>query len=262
MIPSRKHRAFTGWFAGHAQGRIRSTFAATRIHGLDRTRELSRTAPLLVVSNHTSWWDPLVILHVSQHLLGTDGYALMDAKNLRKLPFFSLVGGFGVDLDRPEDGAAVMKYAARLLDRPGKLCWVFPQGRERPSTERPLGFRPGAAEIARVSKRALVVPAGLRYELGSDERPFLYLSLGAPIEAQRDVKAARVTQETAVEAELARIERAIVSGDEGEDRAAFEEVHRARPPRLGALATKLLSLLTRHEEPPALPPARDRTARS
>lgn len=258
MIPSRKQRAFTAWFAGHARSRIHHAFAASRIHGIERTRALSRTAPLLVVSNHTSWWDPLVILHASQHLLETDGYALMDAKNLRKLPFFSLVGGFGVDLDRPEDGAAVMKYAARLLDRPGKLCWVFPQGRERPITERPLGFRPGAAEIARVSKRAVVVPAGLRYEFAGEERPFLYLSLGPPMEPERDVKAARAGQEEAVEAELTRIDRAI----RGEDSAAFEEVHRARPSRLGALATKLLSALTRHEEPPRLSPARGRPDRS
>jgi 1-acyl-sn-glycerol-3-phosphate acyltransferase len=258
VIPSRKQRAFTAWFAGHARSRIHGTFAATRVHGLDRTRELSRTAPLLVVSNHTAWWDPLVILHASQHLLETDGYALMDAKNLRELPFFSLVGGFGVDLDRPEDGAAVMKYAARLLDRPGRLCWVFPQGRERPITERPLGFRPGAAEIARVSRRAVVVPAALRYEFTGEERPLLYLSLGPPIPPERDVKAARVAQEEAVEAELLRIDRAL----RGEDSAAFQEVHRARPSRLGELATKLLALFTRHEEPPRLSPARGQPDRS
>jgi 1-acyl-sn-glycerol-3-phosphate acyltransferase len=259
VIPARKQRMFNSWFAGHARARIHGAFAATRIHGLSRTRELSRSAPVLVVSNHTAWWDPLVVLHVSQHLLETDGYALMDAKNLRSLPFFALVGAFGVDLDRPEDGAVAIKYAARLLDRPGRLCWIFPQGRERPITARPLGFRPGAAEIARVAKRARVVPAALRYEFGADERPFLYVSLGAPLEAERDVTTARTTQEAAVEAELARIERSIES--RGETGEAFEEVHRASPQVVGSLATKLLSLLTRHQGPPRLLPGPGRSGR-
>ena len=259
MIPSRKQRTFNAWFAGHARGRIHGAFAATRIHGLRRTRELSQSAPVLVVSNHTAWWDPLVVLHVSQHLLQTDGYALMDAKNLRKLPFFALVGAFGVDLDRPEDGATAMKYTARLLDRPGRLCWIFAQGQERPITGRPLGFRPGAAEIARIAKGARVVPAALRYELGAEERPFLYISLGAPIEAERDVTTARAAQEAAVEAELARIERAIQGEGEADD--AFEEVHRARPQVVGSLATTLLAVLTRHDEPPRLPLGRGRIGR-
>jgi 1-acyl-sn-glycerol-3-phosphate acyltransferase len=258
VIPSRKQRTFNAWFAGHARSRIRATFAATRVHGLARTRELSGAGPVLVVSNHTAWWDPLVTLHVSEHLIGADGYAMMDAKNLRKLPFFALVGAFGVDLDRPEDGATVMKYAARLLDRPGRLCWVFPQGRERPVTARPLDFRPGAAEIARVSKRAVVVPAAIRYEFGAEERPFLYVSFGEPLAVERDVKAARATQEAAVEAELARVERAI----QGEGADAFDEVHRARPSAAASVATSLLAAITRHAGPPSLLPARGRTDRS
>ena len=31
------------------------------------------------------------------------------------------------------------------------MVWVFPQGRERSVTERPLGFRAGSAEVARVA---------------------------------------------------------------------------------------------------------------
>lgn len=241
MIPARKQRAFNALFARHARDRIRASFAATRIHGLDRAREISRRAPVLVVSNHTSWWDPLVVLHVSHHLIEADGHALMDAKNLRRLPFFGLVGAFGVDLDRPEDGAAAVRYAARLLDRPGRLCWIFPQGRERPITERPLDFRRGAAEIARVSRRAVVIPAAIRYEMGAEERPFLYVSLGVELTPDRDVTAARAAQEAAVEVELARIERAV----RGEDRATFREIDRQREAISSAVATRMLAMITR-----------------
>jgi 1-acyl-sn-glycerol-3-phosphate acyltransferase len=240
VIPAKKQKLFNAWFAGVARSRIQRTFERVRVHGLERARAIAAEAPVLILSNHTSWWDPLVILHASQHLLGTDGHALMDAKNLRKLPFFAMVGAFGVDLDQPADGAAAMRYAAKLLDRPGRMVWIFPQGTERPITERPLAFRPGAAEIARVAKRARVLPAALRYEFASTEKPVLYLSFGEPISADRDPARGRAQQEEAVEAELARIERAV----RGEVGLGFEDTWTSTPAAAGELATKALAMFT------------------
>ena len=240
MIPASKQRWFNAWFASHARSRIQRTFSAVRVRGLDRARAIAATSPILVISNHTSWWDPLVSLHASQHLLEADGHALMDAVNLRRLPFFAMIGAFGVDLDRPADGAAAIKYAARLLDRPGRLVWVFPQGRERPITERPLGFRPGSGEIARVARRAVTVPAALRYEFGSTERPVLYLSFGEQLGPERDAARAREQHEHAVEAELDHIERAV----RGEGDLGFIDVHRTVE-RAGAdLASRALAFFT------------------
>lgn len=241
MIPAAKLPLFDAWFAGHARGRIQRTFGRVRVRGLSRARELLAGAPLLVVSNHTSWWDPLVILHASRHLLGADGHALMDAQNLRRLPFLALVGAFGVDLGDAADGAAAIKYAARLLDRPGRLVWIFPQGRERPITERPLGFRGGAAEVARVAKRAVTVPAALRYEFEGSEKPALYLSLGEPLAAERDPARGREAHQRAVEAEMDRVERAV----RGEAEAGFEDVFRDERGPGDDLASRALARLTR-----------------
>ncbi|MDI1450675.1 lysophospholipid acyltransferase family protein [Polyangium sp. 6x1] len=261
MIPARKVSWFNAWFSGHARSRIHATFGEVRAQGLDRARALAKEAPLLVVSNHTSWWDPLVALHVSTHLLGADGHAMMDAKNLRRLPFFALVGAFGVDLDKPTDGAVVMRYAARLLDTPGKLVWVYPQGQERPVTERPLGFRPGSAEIARVARMARTVPVGLRYEFGGAERPTLWLSFGEPVPAERDTTKGRAAQEEAVEAELVRIERAL----SGEGAERFEVVFRAARSRVGGALEAMLAAMTRPfvmRAPAAAPPLSAGGARS
>lgn len=249
MIPAAKQPLFDAWFARHARGRIQKNFARVRAHGLERAREIAAGAPLLVVSNHTSWWDPLLILHASRHLLGADGHALMDAKNLRRLPFFALVGAFGVDLDDPGDGAAAIRYAARLLDRPGRLVWIFPQGREVPVTVRPLGFRPGSAEIARVAKRAVTIPAALRYEHSGTEKPDLYLSFGEPLPAERDPGKGREAHERAVEAEMERIER----GVRGE--AGFVDLHRERGGE--DLASRALAFFTgRAIRIPSLPAPR------
>ncbi|EYF03787.1 lysophospholipid acyltransferase family protein [Chondromyces apiculatus] len=251
MIPARKGRWFNAWFAGHARGRIHGAFSEVWVRGVEETRALVAEAPLLLVANHTSWWDPLLILHLSQHTLEVDGHAMMDAKNLRRLPFFAKVGAFGVDLESAADGAAAIKYAAKLLDRPGRAVWVFPQGRERPAGQRPLGFKAGSAEIARVARRARVVPVGIRYEMGGEERPRLYVSFGAPLTAMREPREARQVQEEAVQAELDRIHEALCAAAEvaevggGPGLAEFARLHRAKVSPLGPLLEAWLAHLTR-----------------
>lgn len=242
MIPSRRSAAFTAWFAGHARGRIHKSFGRVFVRGLAGARELASRTPVLIVSNHTSWWDPLVLLHASEHLLGTEGHALMDAKNLRRLPFFSLVGAFGVDLDEPSDGAAAVRHAARLLDRPGRMVWVFPQGDERPITERPLGFRGGAAQVARVAKAAVTIPAAIRYEHAAEELPRLYLSFGAALPYERDVGAARASQEAAVLGEMDAIEASICG--KSVDGEPFALAHRKDPAWPSVLAERMLAVMT------------------
>ncbi|MFO0631036.1 MAG: lysophospholipid acyltransferase family protein [Polyangiales bacterium] len=157
VIPARKHRWFTRWFTAQARGRLRRTFSSVRVQGLDALRALTDAEPLVVVSNHTAWWDPLVVLYL-QELLANETYAMMNAQNLERLPFFALVGAFGVDVANPADGASAMRYAARLLDRPRRLVWIFPQGAERPVTLRPLGFRL-AAPRSRGSRSAARCPS-------------------------------------------------------------------------------------------------------
>ncbi len=243
MIPPRKNRLFNAWFAGHAEKRIKNTFGKIYVRGLEEVREQAKHAPLLLVSNHTSWWDPLVILHASTHLLKTDGHAMMDAKNLRRLPFFALVGAFGVDLDRPQDGMAAIRQAVRLLDQPRKLVWIFPQGEEQPVFKTPLGFREGSAHVAWLAKHAVTIPAALRYEFSHEEMPRLYLSFGAPVARERDPKKACLAQESAVLSELTAIENEIL----GKPVAGlpFQTLFETGPTWLSRLAERFLAVLTR-----------------
>ena len=245
MIPARKSRWFSRWFAAHAEKRIRGAFSEARIRGLPAMCEAVTRGPVLVVSNHTAWWDPLVGILLSQRLLGADGYAMMDAVNLAKLPFFARVGAFGVALDDPADGARGIRHAAKLLDRPGRLVWVFAQGGEVPVTARPLVFRDGSAGVARIARAAGVVPLALRYEHGKQPAPVLWISIGDRLPAVDDRKAdlevVRRAQESAVTRELDRIDRAIVEGhDDG-----FEVLFRRPEGAWSRLAQALLSWATR-----------------
>ena len=237
MIPADKWRLFDAWFVRHAHTRLTHAFHALYVHGLRETAAVAKDAPLLFVSNHTSFHDPLVAL-VLARALRLDAYAMMDAKNLERLPFFKRVGAFGVDLASPRDGARALRYGAGLLDRPGRAVWIFPQGKTCAITE-PLVFRGGSARIARLAPSARIVPMAVRYELADAERPIAWVSLGHPLEPHAG-RAAEVTQAhvSAVAAELARIEASVHARAPAE---SFERLFETKPSWLGTFAERALS---------------------
>ena len=241
MIPAKKSALFSRWFSWDAERRLSRAFARVAVRGLPALRSAIARGPVLGGSNHTAWWDALVVLFLCERVLGADAYAMMDAANLRELPFFGRVGAFGVDLSDKADGARAMRYAAKLLDRPGRVVWLFAQGREVPVTARPLDFRGGSAEIARVARACEIIPAALRYEHGATEKPSALVSFGTPLARDRDVARGRAAHEAAVCGELDAIDRALIGGDLG----AFYPLLERRPDRLFAFFTRSLAALMR-----------------
>jgi len=249
MIEARPSSLFGAWFSRDAEKRLRRMFGVARMAGLDALRDaLADDGSVLVVSNHTSWWDPIVAIWLCRRVLRVDAYAMMDAKNLRRLPFFAKVGAFGVDLDDPRDGARAMRYAVKLLRKPRRLVWIFAQGRETPITLRPLGFREGSAHIATLAPRAALAYVALRYEHGSAPEPSLWISARVEPVAVRPARVATATLELDVTRELDRIDAAVVRGEDHDFAKLWE---RPNSPWL-AFATWLLVILTRPRR--GLPP--------
>jgi len=244
VIPARKSPFFVRWFTGQVDKRIRKMFSRVRVRGLDALQETLREAPVIVVSNHTSWWDPMFCILVGHRLLTCDAYAMMDASNLLRLPFLGRVGGFGVHLDDPADRKRVLRYTRDLLGAPGRLVWIFPQGTERPRVAPLDDFKPGAAIIARTTPDVRVVPVGIRYELRGVPGPEAILSIGPPLEAQTDVETARLAQQAAVTRELETIDRFLMTA---EGAAEFQTVRKRAPASPGErLAERILAFFTRY----------------
>ncbi len=240
MIGARRSRLFGWWFARQVEGRIRRMFREVRVAGLAETAALLGRGPVLVVSNHTSWWDPMFAILAVWRLWRADGYALMEAKNLRRLPFLGRVGGFGVDREVPGDAEEALRYGAALLDRSGRLVWVFPQGRERPLSEPLEAFKLGAARLALYARQRAIVPVALRYEFGATEQPVMWVACGAPFAYADDPAVGAAAQHAAVATELLRIDRAICAGE-----GAADFVSLWPPRRASGLAERVLAWLTR-----------------
>ena len=254
-----------------------------RVHGLEGLRAAATQGPVLIVCNHTAYWDSMLAIALVTDVLRLDGYALMEARNLERYPFLGRVGGFGVERDVAGDGARSIAYGAALLDRPGRVVWLFPEGREVPARKRPLRFKRGAASmlVSASSPAVCWMPVAIDYVFGATERPSVWLSCGAaqprtaavgpaevdpvevdPVEVDPpEVDPAAVDpaavdpvkldalaglQAERVTAELSRIEAAVERFVEtGTDDADFPVVLAGRRNPLGALATALLARMTR-----------------
>jgi 1-acyl-sn-glycerol-3-phosphate acyltransferase len=205
------------WFLGLVRRYARRTVAreldGLMVDGLERTRLEAARRPVILAANHVAWWDPFLLVTLDE-ALGTEGHALMDAANLDRLRFFSRIGCVPIDAANPRPG---LRDAARLLDRPGRTLWIFPQGRLRPAHLRPLDFRGGVQLLARQAPQAAVVPVGVQYAFGEGRYPAAYAAFGAPLEASAvGARDGLGRLEAAVAERLARIDRHLAGEGEME----------------------------------------------
>lgn len=204
-IDTGRNPIFLAGFRRYVRWRIARTFDGLWVEGLDATRRLARRDPIIFATNHVAFWDPLVVVAIDE-ALGTEGYALMDAHNLGKLPFFRWVGAVPIDRSSSASSRRGFKLGAALCREPGHALWVFAQGRPRPAHLRPLDVKPGIRLLARLSQ-ARVVPVSLQYLFRETDQPAIFASLGAPLDwatvASREGPAAL---EAAVCAGLGRVD--------------------------------------------------------
>ncbi|MFK7929091.1 MAG: lysophospholipid acyltransferase family protein [Myxococcota bacterium] len=245
MIPHRKRAVFNWVFVAYARWLLRGHFHAIRISGMEHAVAALSAGPLVGISNHSAWWDPIVLMWLSNYpfrrAVRSNGYAMMDAKNLKKLSFFRYLGVFGVSLDDAKDRASVIPYAASLLEESGDQVWLYPQGAERPITERPVRFRRGGAAIAHQAG-VVVLPMALRYEHGKHPKPTCYLAFGEALPAIDGGEADVAAQEAAMERLLDHLGEAANAASRGADPVPVALWGRRNP--IAAFASNTLSRLT------------------
>jgi 1-acyl-sn-glycerol-3-phosphate acyltransferase len=193
----------------YARRRIAADLDGLYVSGAETARVRLQEGPVLFASNHVAWWDPILLLPLDK-ALESEGYALMDAANLRRLPFFGWAGAIPLDRSSPIASRRGLKNAAEILTHPGRSVWVFPQGRQRPSWLRPLDLRPGVRLLARLSG-ARVIPVSLTYAFREAPQPSAVVRFGTPLEPRRQDLMAAI-EERIVEG-LVENDRFIESGE-------------------------------------------------
>lgn len=175
LIPARPSRRFSSGFGFYVRRLIRRRFHALRVassDGLDTAGLDETTTPLIVLLNHSSWWDPLVAFHLAREFLpNRPTLAPMDRDQLERFGFFRRIGVFGIDPDDPESLDAMRDYVLDELKRdPSSSIWLTPQGRFTDVRE-PIRIRPGAASIASALGSVRCVSVAIEYVFWQESRP-------------------------------------------------------------------------------------------
>ena len=117
---------------------FRQHFRAVQAQNAARLRNLS--GPIIVYGNHSSWWDPMLIVLLGELLLPErNHYAPMDGRALGQYPILKKLGIFPVEMATPRGAARFLSTAEAVLTGGGVL-WLTPQGRFADPREFPLSF--------------------------------------------------------------------------------------------------------------------------
>ena len=174
-----RHPAFLRLARPYARHRVARGLDGMWVAGLDQARAALADRPVIFASNHVAWWDTLLLV-VLDAALGGRCWAVMDAANLRTLPFLGWMGALPLDRSSPESSRACLENSAALLDRPGRGVWIFPQGRQRPAHLRPLDLKGGVGIMHARSPVDLIV-ASLDYVFLERDRPAALVRFAPPM---------------------------------------------------------------------------------
>lgn len=134
----------------------------------------------IIIVNHSSWWDPLMLFYLNQSTWKLDALAMMNEEGLNRFPFFQKLGAFSVDPKSPRSIFKSLNYAAEELQR-GRHIFIFPQGREAALEKRPLEFFNGAGYLKHKIPTAPVIPVTFYHGLFHHQKPEWFIHTGSPI---------------------------------------------------------------------------------
>ncbi len=174
-------RSTLAFFRHIVYGYFRRSFRAVRVSEPERFAALP-AGPLIVYANHSSWWDPMVLVLLAAKLMPRRRhFAPMDANALERYGILKRVGIFGVDMHSVRGAARFLRTGIDILTSGGVL-WVTPQGRFADARERPLLFKAGMAALAaKIPGGCTVLPLAIEYVFWDERLPETLLHFGHPV---------------------------------------------------------------------------------
>jgi len=178
-------RLLLRWFTWYSRRYVRRHFHSVRVSrsGLPPVSKL----PLVIYSNHASWWDALVCVVLKEEFFPDHtAFAPIDATMLERYKMFRRLGFFGVEQRTRRGAIQFLRTAEAVLQSPGHLVAVTPQGRFTDVRERPVRFEAGLAHLARRVQHALFLPFVVEYVFWEERLPEILVRFGESVEVRRE----------------------------------------------------------------------------
>lgn len=219
-----------GWGRRYAAWRVSRELDGLHVAGLSALQTQLQAGPVVMMANHVAWWDGLVALALG-HQLGAEVALIARAETLQRFPWMAAVGV--IPLQSGWDLRKTLRDAGQFLNRPQKMLWFFPQGRQRPAGLQPLDFQSGLRLFARLAPS---LPVALAYPFREVEVPAAALWVGQSVPTE--------AMEASVVAGLGAIDRWADGTATPEDALFSPVIASRRQPQQQNLASRLLGVLS------------------
>ncbi|WP_372949140.1 lysophospholipid acyltransferase family protein [Mariniphaga sp.] len=171
MIKGRHHWFLYPFFVWYGWMRMKRHFKKIHLSGT-----VSETGlPILVISNHFSWWDGFFIASLNRKNFHKKFHVMMLEDQLKKNWFFQHTGAFSV---RKNSKGIIqsLTYASELLQNPDNLVTYFPQGQFESINQEKLQFEKGVEWLLKNLKNEVeVIFVANQVDYFESANPYLFI---------------------------------------------------------------------------------------
>ncbi len=170
------------WFTWYSRRLIQRHFHSLRISTSAGSSDVD-DRPVVLYTNHASWWDPLVgLVVINTRFKERPLYAPIDAAMLAKYKMFRSMGFFGVEKDTRKGAIDFLTHSTSVLNKGDAILAVTAQGRFADVRERPVGIKRGLGHLSLKVPDAVFIPACIEYVFWEEKLPEILVRFGSPVE--------------------------------------------------------------------------------
>ncbi len=144
MIKANHKRIWVAFFDLYSNIRLKMHFRSIRYVGQHEERYL----PVLLISNHFSWWDGFIQLRLNRRFFKRKYYVMMEEEQLKKHMFLSKGGTFSIEKGTRQTLES-LKYSVDILKDKNNMLLIFPQGKIQSMYTKHFHFQSGLEYILR-----------------------------------------------------------------------------------------------------------------
>ena len=108
--------------------------------------EIDPNKSILLIANHFSFWDSLILYIVCRKLMKKEFYVMVREDTTVKFRYVKYGGAFSINI-QSRDMLQSLDYAAELLNDPKNLVLIFPQGKLYSNFVSSIQFEKGITRI-------------------------------------------------------------------------------------------------------------------
>ncbi|QHT67731.1 glycerol acyltransferase [Rhodocytophaga rosea] len=139
--------------------------------------DISREKALLVLANHFSWWDGFLLYHLNELFFHKRFHVMMLQEQLKQYSFLRYSGAYSVQR-KGKSLLESLQYTSRLLENPGNIVLIFPQGKIESMHTPYIHFEKGIKHIAdHCEKDIQILFSVALVDYASQRKPALQLYL-------------------------------------------------------------------------------------